>query len=351
MAEEATAPAAAPETPATPVEGAAPAAPANDTTPAAPAGAPANDNAIPTEAEIFALADKVGIDKALQMLAKKANWHIDGQVVSVAERAAFREERRKAKQALEERQRSIEEQLGHRVKESESEIELGRALRAAYEAGDFDQLARGLGKKDWNEIQEEFIAKLADPNHKRLTELEKKLKEKEAAEEQARREGETRAQHQARMQAIQQYKIGVSNEMKTSDSPVLKALGDNPDVVHMVYAIRNEHWQKSGTEMPLAQCLVSKLPGTDVTLKTLLKSWHDQLTAAFREGEPAPTVAAVAQTAKGKTAPAPTVAPSPPKPSDKGEWTKRGAALLDEAFRAEERLKAEERRKGNTVPA
>ena len=190
MAEEATAPTET-ATPAEPVEGATP-DPANDAAQADPKK-PANDNAgkeapkPPTEEEFLGWVERFGAEKAMQIVAKKLNYQIDGQVVSVAERAALREEKRKQRAALDQRQREIEESLGSKVKESEGEIEFGRALKAAHATGDYDGIARALGRKDWNELQDDFIAKLADPNHKRLSELEQKLREKEQAEEQARK--------------------------------------------------------------------------------------------------------------------------------------------------------------------
>src|SRR3990167_7613357 len=191
MAEEATAPTET-ATPAEPVEGATP-DPANDAAQADPKK-PANDNAgkeapkPPTEEEFLGWVERFGPEKALQIVAKKLNHTIDGAVVTVSERAEFRKKRQAAESALNQRQREIEEALSGKVKESEGEIEFGRALKAAHATGDYDGIARALGRKDWNELQDDFIAKLADPNHKRLTELEQKLREKEQAEEQARKE-------------------------------------------------------------------------------------------------------------------------------------------------------------------
>lgn len=350
MAEEATATTET-ATPAVPAEGAAP-VPAND---AVPAGVPAaaNDNAqpaAPTEAEVIALAEKYGPEKALQILARKLNYAVDGTSVTVEDRKKFRDENRAAKRALEERGRQIEEQLSGRVKESQAEIELGRAIRAAHETGDYDGVARALGLKDWNQIEEQYISKLADPNHKRLTDLEAKLRDKEAAEEQARREGETRAQQQQRMQAVYQYKVKMSGEMKASELPILSAMASNPDVVNMVYAIRDEHYKTHEVEMPLAQVLVSKLPGSDVTLKTLLRAWHDQLSAAFKaETGAAPAVPPPAP-AKGKTAPAPTPAPSTSRSyADSREWVKSAQQRMEQAFKADAEKEAEETRRGNSA--
>jgi hypothetical protein len=352
MAEEATAPTET-ATPAESVEVPAGQVPANDTT---AAGKPANDNAgkeapkPPTEEEFLGWVERFGPEKAMQIVAKKLNYQIDGQVVSVAERAALREEKRKQRAALDQRQREIEEALGSKVKESESEIEFGRALKAANATGDYDGIARALGRKDWNELQDDFIAKLADPNHKRLTELEQKLREKEQAEEQARKEGETRAQHQARMQAIQNYKVGMSREMKASSSRIFRELAENPDVVNMVYAIRDEHYRESGTELPLEAALVRKLPGTNVTLQTLLRGWRDQLFSAFEADEAAPAPKAAAEKPKGKTAPTPPVQPSTARRyADDREQVKSWEDRMRRAFEQDEEAEAAEKRKGNSA--
>ena len=343
MAEEATA-ATETETPAEPVEGAT-GEPANDTK------AAANDNAQPkppTEEEFAALVERFGPDKAIQIVAKKLNYTVDGATVSVAERAALREEKRQTKAALDRRQREIEEALSSKVKESESEIEFGRALKAAYQAGDFDQLARALGKKDWNDIQDEFIAKLADPNHKRLTELEQRIKDKEAAEDQQRQRYEAQQKEQQKAQAVYNYKVNtIVPNMKESKSSVLRELADNPDVVNMIYAIQNEHWD-GGRPISVEDALEKPLPNGKIALKLILRGWADQLGRAFKPEE-APAPATNGTKAKGKTEPKPGVAPSSHKALDDTEWLQNGAAELAAAFKADEAREAEERRKGNSA--
>ncbi len=300
---------------------------------------------------MIALAEKYGFDKALEIISRKLNYAIDGQAVTVAERKKFRDDQRAAKQQLEEWKRNVANEVEGKVKESAAEIEFGRALKAAHETGDYDGVARALGKKDWNELQGDYIARLADPNHQRLTELERKLQEKERAEEEQRKQYEQRERQAQQQRAILQYKQGVAAEMEGSDVGPLRALAKNPDVVNMVYSIRADHYQASGVEMPLRQVLVSKLPGTDITLQTLLKGWHSQLSEAFKDEVKAAVAAATPEPEKpkGKTAPAPKVQPSASRRMiEDREFVKSGAAALEEAFRADAQREAEERRKGNS---
>lgn len=324
--------------------------PANDT--GKPAGGkPANDNATPeiTEAQVIELAEKYGPEKALQIIARKLNYAVDGSTVSVAERKAFRDEQRKAKAALEDWKKNIADEWDGKINESKGEIEFGRALKAAKETGDYDGIARGLGFKDWNELADDHIAKLADPNHKRLTELERKLQEKERAEaERAEQWKQQQAQQQQAAQ-IQGYKANMSGEMKASQNPILKELADFPDVVNMLFAVRQDTFRKTGAELPLEHALKNTLPGGTQSVEHILKSWHDALGKAFGAGTSAPAAAAPAAKGKavGKTGPTPTPAPSATRnAADAKEWTSFGAKALEEAFKNEAQAQAEERRKG-----
>ncbi len=325
--------------------------PANDTAPAA-GGKPANDNATPeiTEAQVIELAEKYGPEKALQIIARKINYAVDGQTVTVAERKAFRDQQREAKAAIEEWKRNVANEWDGKIKESSAEIEFGRALKSAKETGDYDGIARGLGFKDWNELTEDHIAKLADPNHKRLTELEKKLQEKERAEqEQAERYRQHQAQQQREAQ-VHAYKQEMSTEMRQSQNPVLKELADFPDVVNMLFAIQQQHYDPAARKsVTLEQALMMPLPGQRMPVREDLRSWHTSLAKAFGGAETPPAAATPPAKGKasGKTAPTPTPAPSATRnAADAKEWTKLGAAELEAAFRAEEQTRSEERRKG-----
>lgn len=344
MAEEAT-----PTATETPAEGAAPAAaPVTDG-----AAKPANDNAAPeiTEAQVIELAEKFGPDKALQIIARKLNYQVDGAAVTVAERKAFRDQQREAKQALDKWKQDIANEWDGKIKASTEEIEYGRALKAAKETGDYDGIARGLGFKDWNELADDHIAKLADPNHKRLTELEKRLQEKERNEaEQAERYRQHQAQQQ-REQQVQGYKVEMSSAMKQSENPVLKELADFPDVVNMLFAIQQANWDPAAQKtVTLEQALMMPLPGQRQPVRELLRSWHTSLAKAFGGEAPAaapPAAPPAKGKAKGSTGPTPTPAPSATRAAnDTREWTQLGAQALEEAFKAEAQSQAEERRKG-----
>lgn len=338
------------ETPA-PAEGQTPTPAASETT-KPDNQKPANDNAAPeiTEAQVIELAEKYGPEKALQIIARKLNYQVDGAAVTVAERKAFRDQQREAKQALDKWKQDIANEWDGKIKASSEEIEYGRALKAAKETGDYDGIARGLGFKDWNELADDHIAKLADPNHKRLTELEKRLQEKERAEaEQAERYRQHQAQQQ-REQQVQGYKVEMSSAMKQSENPVLKELADFPDVVNMLFAIQQANWDPVAQKtVTLEQALLMPLPGQRQPVRELLRGWHTSLAKAFGGG--APAAAPAAQPAKGKakgsTGPTPTPAPSATRAAnDTKEWTQLGAQALEEAFKAEEQARQEERRKG-----
>lgn len=319
--------------------------PANDNA-AAPA---ANDNAAPaiTEAQVLELAEKYGPDKALQIIAKKIGWEVDGQSVSVADRKAFRDQQREAKAAWEARERQFAENWDKKLRDAQGEIDFGRAVKAAREQGDYDGIARAVGFKDWNELTEDHIKKLADPNHQRLTELEKRLQEKERAEQEQRQQWEQQQAQQQRAAQVQAYKGEMSAGMKQSENPVLRELADFPDVVNMLFAVQQANFDNASRRtVTLEQAINMPLPGGSQPIIGILKSWHAGLSKAFG-GEAAPAAQAAKPKASGKTAPTPTPAPSANRAvKDYKEWEEMGARELEAAFRNEAQARAEERRKG-----
>lgn len=354
MAEEATAPAVT-ETPATPVDGAPATTPANDTTPAA---TPANDNAQPTpptEAEVLALVERYGSDKALDIIARKSGYKLDGQTVSVKERADFREWQRQAKKTLEDRERAISDQLGSKAKELEAEIQLGKALREAHARGDYDGVAKALGVENWEALQGDFIKRLADPNHQRLMDLEKREREREEGA-QKQRELYEQQQRQAQHEAIvRNDKIRISGAMKESENRMARELSDLPDVVNMVHAVLLHHQDPAtGRTISLDDAMNKPLPGGSVAISVILRQWHERLAKAFAAGEAAPTLQASAAATeaakpKGKTEPAPKVAPSAARTfADTREWTQSATERLKKAFEEDAQKEAESRRKPNS---
>ncbi len=343
MSEEATAPI---ETPAEPVTTETTPSPANDT--AAP-GKSANDNAqpqAPTEAEFLGWVEKYGPEKALQIVAKKLNYTVDGTTLSVADYAAHREEKRKWKKETEQREREIADQLGKKVKESEAEIELGRALKRAHASGDYDGVAKALGVENWEALQGDFIKRLADPNHQRLIELERREQERERHVQQQREQYEQQQQHAQRQAAVQGYKQKMSLDMQNSPDSAVKELSVFPDVVEMLYAVQNEHYNRAtNSTVTLEQAMDLPLPNGRGTPRGILRSWHDALSKAFKAAEPPP---APAPKAKGKTAPAAPLSPSQPRPASDNEWLRDGASRLEEAFKREAERERSERSKGNS---
>lgn len=341
MAEEAT----VTETPATPVE-TPPPAPANTNTPAAPA----NDNgqpAAPTEAEFLGWVEKYGPDKALAIVAKKLNMAVDGTTIANADAVKHRHNIREQQRKLEERERAMSEQLAAKIKEHEGDIELGRALKKAKASGDYDGVAKALGEENWEALQNDFIKRLADPNHQRLLELEKQIKQREEQEQTQRQQAEQRAQEQQRQALVQGYKQKMSVDMRASKDPAVAKLAGFPDVVEMLYTVQNDNFDRTtNSTVTLEQAMDLPMPGNRGTPRAILRQWRDALTEAFPADAAAPAGGAPPK-AKTKTDAKPPVAPSGDRKASEKEWLDRGARQLEDAIRREEEERRAERLKGN----
>src|SRR5690606_2712963 len=96
----------------------------------------------------------------LQGLAQELGLSIEGNTVTPIERAKFRERRRQTLDSLKQK----ENELAERERALSSSLEALRAANTALESGDFDALARALGRSNWNELNSDAIRHFQDPN-------------------------------------------------------------------------------------------------------------------------------------------------------------------------------------------
>lgn len=97
-------------------------------------------------------------------------------------------------------------------------------IRALRDAGSYDEIAKILGAKDWEDLQGEALKQLSDPGYKQRRSLEERVAKYEAEREQER-EAQQREAQAREMQAREQRFIGELGEfLGESEDPVVQGL-------------------------------------------------------------------------------------------------------------------------------
>jgi hypothetical protein len=252
-------------------------APAGKAAAAAAAAAPA------PKAEPVLTADE---RKQLEELAKKHGFEIEGNKVTVAERVAFREERRRAKQALAEQESQVRARLQEELGYTRSQAQAVLAANKAIEEGDFDAFAKALGRKSWNELNTEAIQRFADPNFKRLRDLEQAHREREEREQLELKESQARQQQARQQKIIADYKASLTQEASASSDPFIKAFSDDPRFVHAIYQVQKDHYEKTGEALAIAEAVRRKPSRGGSDLLAEMQTLYSRLKKAFPEGAP-----------------------------------------------------------------
>ncbi len=267
-------------------------------------GAPAAAEAAP----VVEIPVNTAPDKRAQLLAIAAElgMEVNDAEVTVAERVAFREAQKKHAARLETQEQDVLRRLQEAKGGFATEIEQAKALRAAYDAGDYDGLAKLLGPKDWNALQEEMIAKISDPNYKRLRQLEQKEQEREREAEQRRIAGERAAFQQKQLEARQIVEARLSAQMKNSADPLVAALHDDPQFIAAVIEVQRQNWDGSSTVSP-EKAIKIAAKGFTGPLHQHMQNLYQKLQKAFgaTPAQAAAVVAAVAPAAAAVVAPTP----------------------------------------------
>lgn len=364
--------------------------------PAAEAGAPAA--AQPTEAQVQKAVDAAPADSAeraqLLELAKKLGYEVDDKRIDTAERAEFRHYKQQQRAALaaaqadlEKKRAEAEEHYSKRTAEAEakaeerlaqaqSELEFANKLSQAAEDGDYDGLAVLLGRKDWNELQQDVIAKFADPGYKELQELkrwkqqqeEEKLKskseqeraekERKAEEERQAREVQRQQEIQARQQQLAAYHKQLSEKMATSEDPLTRVMSSDPSYIAAIVRIQQENWdpetESTVTAEQAAKLAIKGAPSPLIAeMESLYKRLHTVFGGATGQSAQAANTTSTETTPQGekkapKSAPVPTkgtkTASAPGKFASPAEWRAYRDRRLAEAI-AEDTL-AEKQQRG-----
>lgn len=218
----------------------------------------------------------------LQELAKELDMEVVAGKVLPSERNDFREWKRKQKEAMQGEHQTRMAELEKREQGFQEKLKKADALLAAADAADYEGLAKLLGHDDWDKLQESVIARLSDPNYKRLRELERRDQERMEAEAKQKQEAETRAQQQQRAQAIQAHMVKLGQHCAASKDPVVQAMADEPNFIQAIFNIQRENYdQETDSTVTPEQAIKMAVRGAPRALIEELKTLAAKLNKAF----------------------------------------------------------------------
>jgi hypothetical protein len=224
-----------------------------------------------------------------------------------SERAKFNNWKHKQAILLDRREQELLAKIGEREKAAEARIKKADAVEKAYELGDYDALAKALGAEDWNKLQEDVVSKLADPNYKRLRELEKFKAEQTEREEKQKREYKQQQAQRQRQEAIGKYFVDLKKQMTSSKDPLMSAMAEEPNFAQAIYRIQQEQWDGTETVTP-EQALKIPAKGATKSLDQELKDLYGKLHKVYggsgsSNGKAPPAAQKAAPKPAGKSAP------------------------------------------------
>jgi hypothetical protein len=287
----------------------------------------------PTEAKPDASATtKVTAgDRAMfEALAKKLGIKVENGAVKPSERIAWESAKKRQEEGLAAREAKLRE--AEAGIESSPRVKKAEAVLAAFENGDPEGFASALGVKDFNEFQQSFLKRLADPNYAEL----RKLQQWKEQQETERAENEKRTAEQQRQQQVQQaeraYMTTLSETCKASSNPLVAAMHDDPLFLQAVYRIQKKHWN------PEQQKTVTVEEAIQEGLEGELRKLKERLDRGFgsgttNEGTPA---------AKNGKRPAPRTGITPPNASLAGGAAKKPSEMSPLEWREYSRKRLEE---------
>lgn len=285
-------------------------------------------------------------DKAMfEALAKKLGYNIDGKGVLPSERIAWETAKKRQETGIAEREAKAQKMLADAESQltSNPRVQKAEAIVTAYENGDPDGFAQALGVKDFNEFQQSFIKRLADPNYLELRKLQQWKEQQEAERKKSEEEGKQRQASEQRAQAYKAYMSNLSEVCKNSSSPLVAAMHDDPLFLQAVYRIQEENWDPVQQKTITVEEAIKKASrGANQDLESELRKLYERLGKGFTPAEAAAAAASAAAPRSGKK-PAPRTAVTPPhavsggsapkKPSDYStlEWREYTRRRLEEA--------------------
>jgi hypothetical protein len=133
-------------------------------------------NADPTEAA----ADRDRV--RLEALAKRLGYKLEGERVSVEERAEFRAAKRKSLEAIRAKTEAVEAREKELDQLRQTDGAKFQKLLAAVDAADHQAVAELAGFKSWEELNLDFLRKKSSPQSREIEALKKDKREREERE-------------------------------------------------------------------------------------------------------------------------------------------------------------------------
>lgn len=237
-----------------------------------------------------------------EALAKELGFRLDGSTVSVAERAQFREQRRKFNESTAAQQAQFNAQMQAKL----AELEAPRAAFAAWQAGDYDGFAKALGEGDWNGLNRKAIQRHADPNYRLVQELRDKEAKREADEKASKERAQREHTERVTAQQIQTYKVNLGKQASESTDPVARAFADDPMFLDAIYRVQAENFVEGQDPISIEDAIrLSPRRGGSPLLEEL-RALYKRAAAAFaaeQESDRATTKPEPAQAGRGRAAP------------------------------------------------
>jgi len=219
--------------------------------------------------------------RELEALAEKHGFKVNGNRIEPAERVAFREEKRKAREQLQREQAAFQARMQEEGSKTQGSSVKFQAFEKALADGDVDGLAKTAGFKDWRELVNDYTRRSASPEYKRIKELEEQTQRIAAEREQEKQRAESERQSSAKSQQISTYKSGMADTMKEAGGELEKMAGD-PEIIDLLYQVANEHYRATGEEPDITELVEtpSRWLGGKTPLDLLRHKW-EALSAIF----------------------------------------------------------------------
>ena len=285
--------------------------------------------------------------KQLEALATELGFKLDGKAVTAADRYNLREEARRRQATFEAKMQAERQAIEKERTTISEEGAKAKAFLAALEAGDPDGMAKAIGRNDWNAMQEEILARIADPHYNEIQRLRKEIDEDKAQKKKAAEEYQARQAQVERQQAIVSVKRGIMTEASQAKDPVLKAMHTDPLFVDTIFSLQEKNYDPvTQTTISIEEALDEPLPNGQ-TLRGHMKDLYERLGKAFGQPAlPAPKpVAAASPTPapKRERLPAAPVVAQPETrraPTPEERWRNRAALDAERIARHSEAIKA-----------
>jgi hypothetical protein len=270
--------------------------------------------------------------RTLETLASGLGLKLDGGALVSRERAEFRARRQAEQAKLDADARAFNDRFGQIRQRFEHDLNDASSVVSAIESGDADALAAALGHKDLDGLQEYWINKVSDPGFARTQELERKLRERDEAEERHRSHLAAQSENNRRVEAQRQYMATLTDQAQKSADPLIQALADEPLFLTAVRREQQRAWDGSRT-ISFAQAATKA--------RAQLTGLAKMLSEAFADDAPAARAATNKPGVKPRPRSAvvpPHATPTPSKPGkmSKPDFYKYASTRLREAI-AEDR--------------